>query len=28
VEDLLNRPISWSAPHIRPGKRWKEVVEE
>ena len=26
VTDLLNRPISWSAPHIDSGKRWGEVV--
>jgi len=28
VTELLNRPISWSAPHIESGKRWGEVVEE
>jgi len=28
VTELLNRPISWSAPHIESGKRWGEVVRE
>jgi nitrate reductase gamma subunit len=28
VKGLLNRPISWSAPHIGPGKKWGEVVKE
>jgi hypothetical protein len=28
VKGLLNRPISWSAPHIGPGKRWWEMVGE
>jgi nitrate reductase gamma subunit len=28
VEGLLNRPLSWSAPHIGPGKKWGEVVKE
>jgi nitrate reductase gamma subunit len=28
VKGLLNRPISWSAPHIESGKRWGEVVRE
>jgi len=26
VEELLNQPVTWSAPHIQPGKKWKEVV--
>lgn len=26
VEELLNQPITWSGPHIQPGKKWKEVV--
>jgi nitrate reductase gamma subunit len=26
VEKLLNQPVTWSAPHIQPGKKWKEVV--
>jgi len=28
VKEHLNRPINWSAPHIQPGKRWKEVIRE
>jgi nitrate reductase gamma subunit len=28
VKGLLNRPISWSAPHIGPDKKWSEVVKE
>jgi len=28
VKGHLNRPISWSAPHIKPGKRWGEVIRE
>ncbi len=26
VKELLGKPISWSAPHIQPGKRWSEVA--
>jgi nitrate reductase gamma subunit len=28
VKGLLDRPISWSAPHIQSGKKWGEVVRE
>ena len=28
VKEHLNRPISWSAPHIQSGKRWGEVIRE
>jgi len=28
VKGHLNRPISWSAPHIQSGKRWGEVIRE
>lgn len=28
VKELLERPVTWSGPHIPPGKRWKEVVSE
>lgn len=28
VRDLLDRPVSWSAPHIQRGKRWKEVASD
>ncbi len=28
VKDLLDRNVSWAAPHIQPGKRWKEVASE
>jgi nitrate reductase gamma subunit len=28
VKELLERPITWSAPHIQSGKRWKEVTSE
>jgi nitrate reductase gamma subunit len=24
VQELLNRPVSWSAPHIKSGKKWNE----
>jgi nitrate reductase gamma subunit len=27
VVKLLNQPVTWSAPHIQPGKKWKEVVQ-
>jgi nitrate reductase gamma subunit len=27
-KELLERPVSWSAPHIQPGKRWKEIASE
>jgi nitrate reductase gamma subunit len=28
VKELLERPVSWSAPHIQPGKRWKEIASD
>jgi nitrate reductase gamma subunit len=28
VKGHLNRPIGWSAPHIKSGKRWGEVIRE
>ena len=28
VKKLLERPVSWSAPHIQPGKRWKEIASD
>lgn len=28
VKELLNKPISWSAPHIQSGKKWGEVASE
>jgi len=28
VKQQMERPVTWSAPHIPPGKRWKEVVSE
>jgi len=28
VKELLERPVTWSAPHIQAGKRWREVVSE
>ena len=28
VHELLDLPITWSAPHIQPGKKWKEVAVE
>jgi len=27
VVKLLNQPVTWSAPHIQHGKKWKEVVQ-
>ncbi len=26
VKENLERPVTWSAPHIQPGKRWREVA--
>lgn len=26
VEELLNQPVSWSAPHIQRDRRWSEIV--
>jgi len=28
VEELLNQPVSWSAPHIQSGRKWKEIIFE
>ena len=28
VKELLERPLTWSGPHIPVGKRWKEVASE
>jgi nitrate reductase gamma subunit len=28
VKEHLGRPVTWSAPHIQSGKRWREVVSE
>ena len=28
VKELLERPVTWSAPHIQTGRRWKEIVSE
>jgi nitrate reductase gamma subunit len=28
VKEHLERPLTWSAPHISKGKRWREVVSE
>jgi nitrate reductase gamma subunit len=28
VKELLERPVTWSGPHIPVGKRWKEVASE
>ncbi len=28
VKNLLEQPITWSAPHIQPGKKWKEAATE
>ena len=28
VKELLERPVTWSAPHIQSGRRWKEVASE
>ncbi len=27
VKELLNQPVSWSAPHIQSGKKWSEVAK-
>jgi len=27
VREVLNKPVSWSAPHIQSGKRWSEVAK-
>jgi len=26
VAKLLNQPVTWSGPHIQPGKKWREIV--
>ena len=28
VKELLERPVTWSGPHIPVGRRWKEVATE
>lgn len=28
VKELLERPVTWSAPHIQSGRRWKEIASE
>jgi hypothetical protein len=28
VKKLLEQPVTWSAPHIQSGKRWREVASE
>jgi len=28
IKEHLDRPVTWSAPHIQSGKRWKEVAVE
>jgi nitrate reductase gamma subunit len=28
VKEHLERPVTWSAPHIQSGKRWKEIASE
>jgi nitrate reductase gamma subunit len=28
VKELLERPATWSAPHIQSGQRWKEIASE
>jgi nitrate reductase gamma subunit len=28
IEECLNRPVSWSAPHIRSGRTWAEITSE
>lgn len=28
IKEYLERPVTWSAPHIKTGKRWREVVSE
>jgi nitrate reductase gamma subunit len=28
VTELLNKPVSWSAPHIKSGRTWAEIVSE
>ncbi len=28
VGELLNQPVSWSAPHIQSGKKWSEIVSK
>lgn len=27
IKEALNQPVSWSAPHIQPGKSWSEVAQ-
>ena len=28
IKELLNKPVSWAAPHIQSGKKWAEVATE
>lgn len=28
INDVLEQPVSWSAPHIQTGKKWREVVQD
>jgi len=28
VKELLEQPVTWSAPHIQSGKKWREVATE
>lgn len=28
IKEHLERPVTWSAPHIQPGKKWREVASE
>jgi len=28
IEEMLNKPVSWSAPHIQSGRTWAEIVSE
>jgi hypothetical protein len=28
IEEHLERPVTWSAPHIQSGKQWKGVASE
>jgi len=28
VKELLERPVTWSAPHIQSGRRWREIASE
>jgi hypothetical protein len=28
MKEHLEQPVTWSAPHIQSGKRWREVASE